>query len=253
MGLVLRVKPAIGLMLLGGLVLLLTGDGPTAMLPDAYPSNPVQGLFAGPAPPVRAQTAASAAPPMGRSASAAAPVTCAAPCQHGGACVMHRCRCPRGYAGAACEDRLPPPPAECGPPRREKGAESDGPSRCRPSFLIIGAGKSGTSSLYYYLAAHPAVHPAVQKQLQFFDHGYPEGHASGAAINTAMETYFSRGFPPTMPEGHITGEASPGYMVYSEVPERIKSQLPAVQILAVVRDPVTRYPSSPSPPPLIYS
>ena len=42
------------------------------------------------------------------------------------------------------------------------------------------------------------------------------------------------------PDGHITGEASPGYMVYSEVPERIKSQLPAVQILAVVRDPVTR-------------
>lgn len=253
MGLGLRVKPAIGLMLLGGLVLLLTGDGPTAMLPDAYPSNPVQGLFAGPAPPVRAQTAASAAPPMGRSASAAAPVTCAAPCQHGGACVMQRCRCPRGYAGSACEDRLPPPPAECGPPRREKGAESDGPSRCKPSFLIIGAGKSGTSSLYYYLAAHPAVHPAVQKQLQFFDHGYPEGHASGAAIHTAMETYFSRGFPPTMPEGHITGEASPGYMVYSEVPERIKSQLPAVQILAVVRDPVTRYPTGPSPLPLIYS
>ena len=29
-------------------------------------------------------------------------------------------------------------------------------------------------------------------------------------------------------------------MVYSEVPERIKSQLPAVRILAVVRDPVTR-------------
>ena len=42
------------------------------------------------------------------------------------------------------------------------------------------------------------------------------------------------------PDGHITGEASPGYMVYSEVPERIKSQLPAVRILAVVRDPVTR-------------
>jgi hypothetical protein len=26
---------------------------------------------------------------------------------------------------------------------------------CRPSFLIIGAGKSGTSSLYYYLQDHP--------------------------------------------------------------------------------------------------
>jgi hypothetical protein len=32
-----------------------------------------------------------------------------------------------------------------------------GEKMCRPSFLIIGAGKSGTSSLYYYLQAHPQV------------------------------------------------------------------------------------------------
>ena len=63
---------------------------------------------------------------------------------------------------------------------------------------------------------------------------------SGATLSAAMETYFSKAFPAQMPAGHITGEASPGYMVYSEVPQRIKSQLPDVRILAVVRDPVTR-------------
>jgi hypothetical protein len=68
---------------------------------------------------------------------------------------------------------------------------------------------------------------------------YPPG-VSGATISAAMETYFSKAFPAQMPAGHITGEASPGYMVYSEVPQRIKSQLPDVRILAVVRDPVTR-------------
>lgn len=34
---------------------------------------------------------------------------------------------------------------------------------CRPSFLIIGIGKCGTSSLYYYLAAHPSVMQARRK------------------------------------------------------------------------------------------
>ena len=36
--------------------------------------------------------------------------------------------------------------------------------RCLPSFLIIGAGKAGTSSLYYYLQDHPQVEAAAQKQ-----------------------------------------------------------------------------------------
>jgi hypothetical protein len=195
MGLGVRWKPLIGLMLLGSLVLLLTRSD-TAMLPgvlDAYPSHSPADEFSA--------TAAErpAAPPMG-SASVSAPASCAAPCQHGGMCVMRLCRCPRGYEGSACQTRLPAPPAECGPATLS-GASSDGPSRCKPSFLIIGAGKSGTSSLYYYLAAHPAVHPAVQKQLQFFDHGYPEGHVSGTALRSAMETYFSRGFPASMVSG----------------------------------------------------
>jgi|EP01043_Picozoa_sp_COSAG02_P015076 hypothetical protein len=202
MGLGVRWKPLVGLMLLGSLVLLLTRPD-TSMLPAAYPGSHA------PAADEFSASSRPAAPPMG-SASVSAPVSCTEPCQHGGVCVMRLCRCPRGYEGSACQTRLPAPPAECGPAAAVSGkvaqlwetaASSDGPSRCKPSFLIIGAGKSGTSSLYYYLAAHPAVHPAVQKQLQFFDHGYPEGHVSGTALRSAMETYFSRGFPATMVRG----------------------------------------------------
>lgn len=186
-----RWKPVIGLMVLAGLVMLLTGD--PMMLADPYPSNSVE-VSSAPAPPL---PNVAVVPPMGHGTTSA-PVSCAASCQHGGMCIMQKCRCPRGYAGTACQTRLSPPAAECGPPRLADGPDSTGPSRCRPSFLIIGAGKSGTSSLYYYLAAHPAVHPAVQKQLQFFDHGYPEGQVSGQELRSAMETYFSRGFPSEM-------------------------------------------------------
>jgi hypothetical protein len=101
---------------------------------------------------------------------------------------------------------------------------------CRPSYLLIGADKCGTSSLYYYLQAHPQVTAARRKQVQFFDHAYVPG----------AESYIRNSFPHTMQPKHVTGEASPGYMVYSEVPPRVRKELPEVRILLMARDPVER-------------
>lgn len=39
---------------------------------------------------------------------------------------------------------------------------------CRPGFLILGAGKCGTSSLYHYLVDHPRVLPAIEKQIHYY-------------------------------------------------------------------------------------
>lgn len=39
---------------------------------------------------------------------------------------------------------------------------------CRPGFIIIGAGKCGTSSLYHYIVGHPRVLPAKKKQIHYF-------------------------------------------------------------------------------------
>lgn len=39
---------------------------------------------------------------------------------------------------------------------------------CRPGFIIIGAGKCGTSSLYHYLVDHPRILPASEKQIHYF-------------------------------------------------------------------------------------
>ena len=75
-------------------------------------------------------------------------------------------------------------------------------SGCRPSFLIIGIGKCGTSSLYYYLTAHPMVVQARRKQIQFFDHAYDASRISSR--------YLSQ-FPSSLKAGEVTGEASPGY------------------------------------------
>ena len=199
MGLLAKFKPMLGVVLLGGMMIILTAKEDDGM------SEP---------PPSPPHVPAAALPSPQQPRVSVAPMGCATPCQHGGVCVGKLCRCPRGYEGTSCHTRKPAPPADCAPPRRPKGDKTPPPPpRCKPSFLIIGAGKSGTSSLYYYLAAHPAVHPAVQKQLQYFDHGYPEGHPTMTELTASLETYYSRGFDHEMPNGHVTGEASPGYMV----------------------------------------
>jgi hypothetical protein len=77
---------------------------------------------------------------------------------------------------------------------------------CRPGFIIIGAGKCGTSSLYHYLVGHDRVLPAKNKQIHYFKYwkSYP------------MKWYLSN-FPPAetfLSNGALmTGEASPGYLV----------------------------------------
>ncbi len=77
---------------------------------------------------------------------------------------------------------------------------------CRPGFIIIGAGKCGTSSLYHYLVGHPRVLPAKNKQIQYFRY----------FTNRPMRWYLSN-FPPAqsfLSNGALmTGEASPGYLV----------------------------------------
>jgi hypothetical protein len=56
-------------------------------------------------------------------------------------------------------------------------------NQCRPSFIIIGAGKSGTSSLYKYLLGHPKNLPCRVKQTHYFKYDHiGEGRREGKTI-----------------------------------------------------------------------
>ena len=44
-----------------------------------------------------------------------------------------------------------------------------------PDFVIIGAQKSGTSSLYHLLSQHPYIRPAVRKELHYFSVFFDRG------------------------------------------------------------------------------
>ncbi len=112
-------------------------------------------------------------------------------------------------------------------------------ARLLPDFLIIGAQRAGTTSLYKYLAQHPAVGPVVlTKGAHYFDTNYQEG----------LDWY--RAFFPTrwraarierrLGTRMITGEGSPYYVFHPLVPRRVAETLPDVKLLLMLRDPVER-------------
>lgn len=103
-----------------------------------------------------------------------------------------------------------------------------------PSFLVIGAMKAGTTSLYNYLRPHPEVFMPRVKELNFFQEERNWRRGLG---------WYVKQFRDAGPEAIAIGEASPGYTAYPNspgVPERIAAHLPEVRLIYIVRDPIER-------------
>jgi hypothetical protein len=119
-------------------------------------------------------------------------------------------------------------------------------SQLIPDFLIIGAGKSGTTSLDNYLKQHPDLYISAKKEPNFF--GYelnsPEDFAGSPEINhynnsvTNIDDYLKL-FEPAN-EGQLKGETSNTYMYHDKAAERIKHYNPEMKMLAVLRQPAER-------------
>jgi hypothetical protein len=100
--------------------------------------------------------------------------------------------------------------------------------RALPDFVIIGAQKAGTTSLYSALVSHPDVRPAFRKEVHFFD----TEHASHIG-------WYRRHFPIDRGDW-LTGESSPYYLFHPAVPTRMAATTPNVALIAILRDPVAR-------------
>ncbi len=98
-----------------------------------------------------------------------------------------------------------------------------------PSFIIIGAQRSGTTSLYEYLIKHPQVKEASTKEIHFFDYNY----------NNGISWYLSQ-FPKPTDDRIISGEASPYYIFHPLAAQRIFQSFPTVKIIVLLRNPVDR-------------
>ena len=110
--------------------------------------------------------------------------------------------------------------------------------RVLPSFLIIGAQRSGTTSLYRYIKQHPSLHPSLFKEVHFFDQNYHNGLGWYRAF---FPLKLTMGISKLLNnEAAITGESSPYYLFHPLVPERVKKTLPDSKIIVLLRNPVDR-------------
>lgn len=118
-------------------------------------------------------------------------------------------------------------------------AQLTAPLRLKPSYLIVGAQRCGTTSLHRAVAKHPDVAPPLlRKGLHFFDTQYPKGFAwYRGHFPLAAPARLRRLHRGTQP---MTGESSPYYMFHPLAPDRIVAHLPEVKLIVMVRDPVER-------------
>jgi hypothetical protein len=118
-------------------------------------------------------------------------------------------------------------------------------------FIVIGAQKAGTTSLFQYLRHHPEISLPASKEVPYFSHDAP--YARGWAAYMRNLARYDALSDPMRKWGTVT----PQYMVggvlqatadvamknnYDErtVPLRIHGTLPNVRLIAVLRDPVER-------------
>ena len=112
-------------------------------------------------------------------------------------------------------------------------------ARMTPSFLIVGAQRCGTTSLYRALSRHPAVlKPVWHKGVHYFDLNYEQGAGwYRAHFPLAPYAYWAARRTGVAP---VTFESSPFYMLHPLAAGRIANDLPGVRLVVLVRDPVER-------------
>jgi hypothetical protein len=114
-----------------------------------------------------------------------------------------------------------------------------------PDFLVIGAAKSGTTSLFYNLRDHPEVFCPPVKELNYFSQG-EEGLTPGRGPGDQQATTWteSRDAYASYFQGRenetVVGEASVSYLYSPVSAARIHESIPDVKLIAVLRDPVER-------------
>lgn len=111
-------------------------------------------------------------------------------------------------------------------------------SRALPDFIIIGAMKSGTSSLFSYISQHPQLFPSSKKEVHFFDSGLSPKVDNFVKGQAWYRTYFP--LRKSMNTDSKTFEASPLYIFNPLAPKRIFDLIPKVKIIVILRNPTER-------------
>ncbi len=105
------------------------------------------------------------------------------------------------------------------------------PQNTKPVFVVVGAAKSGTSSLNNYLNAHPDIHMCPKKDVACYfcrDYGLP----------LTLEEYKEMLFPAG--DYRVSGDCCHAYLTDEKSAEWIKEEFPDAKIIMILRNPVDK-------------
>jgi hypothetical protein len=111
-------------------------------------------------------------------------------------------------------------------------------SRAMPHFIVIGAQKSGTSSMFSYLKQHPQIIRPIFKEPYFFDRHYQRG-LSWYGCNFPSQGTIGR-LDDRFGQPHLTFEATATYVFDENVPDRIARDLKTRKFILLLRNPAER-------------
>lgn len=102
------------------------------------------------------------------------------------------------------------------------------PLRLLPDFLVIGAQRAGTSSLYRHFSVQPGIVKPLRKEIDYFSAHFDRPQA-----------WYKAHFP--VRRGDVrTFEATPQYLVHPLAPQRVAGMLPGIKLIVMLRHPVSR-------------
>lgn len=107
-------------------------------------------------------------------------------------------------------------------------------------LFIVGAPKSGTTSLYHYLKEHPEICMSKEKELDYFSHNCVDEMKNYYKSNpiTNYDDYLSQ-FESVSGE-KVFGEGSVSYLFYPNVANEIREYNSEAKIIIMLRNPIDR-------------
>jgi hypothetical protein len=117
-----------------------------------------------------------------------------------------------------------------------------------PDFLVIGAPKAGSTAVHQALVQHPQLFLSDPKEPKFFLTGgrrpSRHDHCGPGDAHSRLEWIWQREryealFDPA-PPGTLRGESTPFYLWDTAAHLRIRTLVPDVKLLAIIRDPIDR-------------
>jgi len=112
----------------------------------------------------------------------------------------------------------------------------------QPRFIVIGAQKCGTTSMYEYLCQHPLIARGKRRETHYFDWRFNTSLSSEDI--QGHRNYYMNFFERSQLSQHpsiSTGESTPSYLLHSDIVlPRLKKYAPWAKLLVMLRNPADR-------------